>query len=138
MTNRKKLIAVNQLEGRIQLLGQLSRTKIYHLMQDVLTLVLPSLSETQGIVLLEANANNTCVVASDLTAIRETIEHQRNGLLCDPRRPSDFAKAILHLHYNPQEAEKMGEQGRQIVANKFSWQAISEHTIKLYRQEMAA
>ena len=107
-------------------------------MHDALTLVLPSLSETQGIVLLEANANSTCVVASDLKAIRETIEHQRNGFLCEPSNARDFASAILHLHYNPREAEKMGQQGRQIVASKFSWKAISEHTVELYRQEMAA
>ena len=59
--------------------------------------VLPSTTETCGLVALEAMASGVPVVAANAGGFRESVRDRENGLLVDPHNPQDFAAAIVEL-----------------------------------------
>lgn len=74
--------------------------------------VLPSRTETCGLVALEAMASGIPVVAADAGGFRESVEHERNGLLAQPDDARDFAQAIITLARDPNRRGEMGREAR--------------------------
>ncbi|WP_422353941.1 glycosyltransferase family 4 protein [Roseivirga pacifica] len=134
---REQIAAVitnNKLGDRIKLIGELTGEEINQIMPNYQALVLPSLYETQGIVLIEANAHAIPVIASDIPAIRETVEHEMNGLLCDPNKVETFVEAMAYLSNVPQLAQHMGLKGQVKVQANFLWTSIADKTEKAYHK----
>lgn len=65
------------------------------------------------------------VIASDFPLWREIIESNDCGLLVDPLNPSAIAQAIDYLVTHPEEAQRMGINGRKAVNERYNW-AIEE------------
>lgn len=128
----KRLIEKKGLASQVRLLGAHSNKSIHKTIPYYQALVLPSHYETQGIVLIEANAHAIPVIASDIPAIRETVEHGVNGLLCDPNDSHTFIEAMKKLAAQPEEAKQMGLRGRDRVINCYSWDKIVNQTIAAY------
>lgn len=78
-------------------LGFLERRRLAALYASADLCVLPSASETCGLVALEAMASGLPVIAADAGGFRESVEHGRSGLLVPPHEPGRFAEAIVHL-----------------------------------------
>jgi starch synthase len=109
--------------------------------------VCPSIYEPMGIVNLEAMACETAVVATATGGIPEVVADGESGLLVpivqatdgrgtplDPDRfVRDLAVAINELLADPARAAAMGRAGRQRAVEHFSWSAIAERTIEIYR-----
>ncbi|MFT6873273.1 MAG: glycosyltransferase involved in cell wall biosynthesis [Roseivirga sp.] len=131
-TKIESIIKLNGLENRVRLLGEHSNDKVHEVLPYYRALILPSQYETQGIVLLEANAHAIPVIASDIPAIRETIENHYNGLLCDPNQPMEFIKAMEYMTEKPEIAREMGEKGMERVRSSYGWNSIAERTIDTY------
>ena len=121
-------------EERIRFLGSLENEVIMPLISSYRALVLPSSYETQGIVLLEANAQAVPVIASDLPAIRESVTHNYNGLLCNPQDGKQFIQAMNFLATDPEYASKMGTRGYLHVQTNYGWDKIAERTLEVYQK----
>jgi glycogen synthase len=106
----------------------------------------PSVYEPFGIINLEAMACRTPVVASAVGGIPEIVVPDETGLLVDvdvsgegtePADPDAFerglAEGINRLMRDADRREAMGRQARQRVENVFSWTAIAEQTLDVYR-----
>jgi alpha-maltose-1-phosphate synthase len=106
----------------------------------------PSVYESFGIINLEAMACGTPVVASAVGGIPEVVVHGETGLLvdlsfsdgsfepADPARFSlDLAEAINRVALDPVLRERFGKNGRKRVEEHFSWTAIAQLTLELYR-----
>lgn len=130
----KAFVEKNRLQDRVRLLGEADTETIHRLIPYYVALVLPSYYETQGIVLLEANAHAVPVIASDIAAIRETVSHGENGLLCDPEKPEEYVAAMQRLIDNPLEAQLMGIRGRKKVINQYTWSGIAAATSQIYQK----
>ncbi|GAB5525501.1 MAG: glycosyltransferase family 4 protein [Roseivirga sp.] len=130
----KRIIEKNNLQHRVRLLGAHSNKNIHKTLPFYQALVLPSLYETQGIVLIEANAQAIPVIASDISAIRETVAHGTNGLLCTPGNSQSFIDAMTYLTNHPEKAEHMGLEGRKRVIEQYSWDSIVHQTIATYHK----
>jgi starch synthase len=91
-------------------------------------------------------ACETAVVASRVGGIPEVVVPEATGLLVDLAlepgtfEPSDrrafasgLAQAINRLAADPELRASMGKAGRQRVLDHFSWDAIAETTLDLYR-----
>ncbi len=128
----KNIIKEKGLEDRVRLLGERSNEVIHEIMEYYQGLILPSHYETQGIVLLEANAHAIPVIASDIPAIRETVKNNFNGILCDHEKPEEFIKAMKYISDNPLEAHKMGINGIIQVEESYTWDKIADQTIDTY------
>ncbi len=101
--------------------------------------VCPSVYEPLGIVNLEAMACGTAVVASDVGGIPEVVDDRVTGLLVpfDQHDPAGFAAGLAQrvndLLADPARAAAMGRAGRERAVREFSWSAVAERTVELYR-----
>ncbi len=88
-------------------------------------------SEALGIVLLEALASGTPVVASDIEGYRTALTHGREGLLVQPADPTKLAEAIVHLLRDPDLRRSMGQRGR-LTAQQYAWPVVAQRTLEMY------
>lgn len=81
--------------------------------------VLSSVSESFGKVLVEANACGKPVVATATTGAKEIVQDGYNGFLVPVGNYKRLAERIIYLLEHPNEAKKMGENGRELMKEKF-------------------
>jgi starch synthase len=106
----------------------------------------PSVYEPFGIINLEAMACRAPVVASATGGIKEVVVDGETGYLVPfeqdpvtsfPRDPETFARDIAarlnEMLADPDRCRRFGEAGRLRVEETFSWTAIAQQTIALYR-----
>jgi len=122
------------LQKRVRLLGEHSNEKVQTIIPYYQAVVLPSHYETQGIVLLEANAHAVPVIASDIAAIRESVTDGENGLLCEPANGKAFVEAMVQMIADPISTQLMGIRGRKRVIRDYDWQQIARETAATYQR----
>jgi len=96
--------------------------------------VLPSInkSEAFGIVLLEAMANSTPVIASCLPGVRTVFKNNKQGFLIDPNNVNDLFQKINILINDKNLRIKMGIAGKKLVQEKYVKKEVIKKLIKLY------
>lgn len=87
--------------------------------------------ESFGIVLLEAMATGTPVVASDLEAFRQVLDHGRAGITFENENSIDLAKAITELLANPTRRIELSTQGK-LRAAEFDWTVVAQRIVDVY------
>jgi len=137
---------VNALVARVRAEGRdlvwidhfIPREDLIHLHSGATVFVCPSVYEPFGLVILEAMACETAVVASKVGGIPEIVVEGETGFLVeyDPSDSEAFAtnlatKIKLVLD-DAALARKMGDTGRQRVVQSFGWPAIAATTADLY------
>src|SRR6202171_611171 len=116
----------------------ISREDLIHLHSHAAVFVCPSIYEPFGLVILEAMACETPVVASRVGGIPEIVVEGETGYLVDfdPADPDGFAGALADriekLFKDPNLAARMGKAGRERVLQHFGWPAIASQTVQLY------
>jgi starch synthase len=124
----------------------LPRPEVIQLYSHAAVFCCPSVYEPFGIINLEAMACETAVVASAVGGIPEVVVPGVTGLLVDlairegtfdPVDPAQFsadlAAAINRVGLDPSLRERFGREGRRHVEAHFSWAAIAQQTVELYR-----
>lgn len=93
----------------------------------------PSLGgESFGIVLLEAMASGTPVVASNIRGYRDVVADGVEGILVPPRDPTALADAVTALLTDPKRRTAMGVAGRE-KAESYSWPVVTRAIEEYYR-----
>ena len=77
------------------------------------------------------------VIASDLPLWREIIAGNDCGLLVDPLNPAAIAEAIDTLVSNPTMAQRMGENGRRAVEERYNWGIEEQKLLAFYERILA-
>jgi len=72
------------------------------------------------------------VIASDFPLYREIVAPAACGLLVDPSKPAEIARAMVYLIEHPQEARQMGENGQKAVLEEYNWEKESERLLAIY------
>ncbi|QTH60685.1 glycogen synthase [Corynebacterium hindlerae] len=120
----------------------LPKDKIQEILTAADTFVCPSIYEPLGIVNLEAMACGTAVVASDVGGIPEVVVDGTTGTLVhyDESDPDGFergiAEAVNKMVADRDNAQKMGQAGRERAVNDFSWATIAQQTVDVYKSLM--
>jgi len=110
------------------------RTDVPALMAGLDVLVMPSLWEGFGLVLLEAMAQSLPIVASNVSAIPEIVVSEETGLLVPPRDPEALAGALRMLLADPALLRHMGMLGEARLEQAFGADAMIDATAALYHQ----
>lgn len=74
------------------------------------------------------------VISSDFKLWKDIIESNKCGICVNPTNPKEISDAINWIYNHPEEAIKMGKNGRQAVEQKYNWQAEEKKLIKLYQK----
>ena len=91
-----------------------------------------SVTETQGLVTIEAMAAGLPVVAVDGSGTRDIVEDGKQGYLVD-NDPEALAKGIQKLLADPQRIKRFGNRGLK-KAKMFDIEALSKQLIGVYEQ----
>ena len=97
----------------IEVLGRVDDEELWRRLHGADVLCAPSLGgESFGMVLTEAFAAGTPVVASDIAGYRQVVTHGRDGLLVPPGDPLELAEALRSLWLDPARRREMGVAAR--------------------------
>lgn len=114
------------LGDRFQLVGKLDHPATLRRIAGGAVLCVPSRKEAFGMVVLEAWAVGTPVVATAKAGPADLITHGQNGLLVDPEDAQALA-AALEFAMQPAQGARLAEGGERSL-QEFSWR----HTVDLY------
>ncbi len=115
----------------VAFLGQ--RDDVPEIMRALDLLLVPSWEEPFGMVVIEAMALGTPVLATEVGGPAEIIEDGRNGRLVPPGRPELWAKAAEDLLSDSALLERMGEEGRR-TAREFGSERYVTSMVATYRE----
>lgn len=133
----RRIVELLDLKNNVEFHGFIPNEKIVEYYNKCSIFVLPSISSAQegfGIVLLEALACGTPIVSTDIVGVAEDVKENNAGIIVPPRNPDALADAIIYLLENKDLARKMGENGRRLVEEKYTWKRIAEMTEKIYEE----
>jgi phosphatidylinositol alpha-mannosyltransferase len=109
----------------VEFLGRVSDEEKAQLFRTAEVYVSPATGgESFGIVLLEAMAAGTAIVASDIHGYKGVVRRGREGLLVQPREPKEIAAAIARLLGDDELRSAMGAAGRE-RAEDYSWERVT-------------
>jgi N-acetyl-alpha-D-glucosaminyl L-malate synthase BshA len=94
--------------------------------------LLPSSSESFGLVALEAMSAEVPVVASDIGGLPEVVEHGETGFLHDPGAVDGFVASVLKLLKNEKLRRGMGRKARQVARRKFNADDMVDRYVQVY------
>jgi phosphatidyl-myo-inositol alpha-mannosyltransferase len=120
----RRYLATRKLGG-VEFLGRVSDEERDSLFKTADVYCSPATGrESFGIVLLEAMAAGTAIVASDIHGYKGVVRRGREGLLVPPGKPKAIAAAIGQLLADDELRAEMGANGRR-RAEEFSWERVT-------------
>lgn len=99
---------------------------------QALATVIPSLSETLSLVLLESMACGTPVICTNVGGMPEIVKDGENGFIVPPENPDSMRERIKYFIEDPTESKKMGERARKKVLEYFTWDAVANRCMNGY------
>ncbi|GAA3893121.1 glycosyltransferase [Leifsonia kafniensis] len=116
----------------VRFVGPQSRVDLADLFRGARLVLVPSHSETYGLVALEAAASGVPVVAAASGGLREAVDDGVTGMVLDSRDPAVWAAAIADIVSNPETARRLSLAARE-RAEQFSWTRSAETLLEVYR-----
>ena len=122
------------LMNHIDVLGKVSDSILWRQLGEADLLCAPSLAgESFGMVLIEAMAAGTGVVASAIAGYSDVVTNGVDGILVPPADPQALAEELQLLAHEPVRIKAMGEAGRR-SAERYAWPRISEEVAEVYEK----
>jgi len=124
----------NRTAHKIVYLGPKKSHELLQYYQTASVVVMPSLSESFGNVILESLACETPVIASSVGGIPEIISNYENGILVPPNNEVRLAEAIQYLLSDEYVRRRLGRHGRKLVIEKFSLEVTTQKLLSVYNR----
>jgi glycosyltransferase involved in cell wall biosynthesis len=96
--------------------------------------VMPSLSEGQGVVALEALASGKALLASQVDGLAEMLRHEVTAYLVPPGEVTALKDALLRLIGDPSLRTRLASQGQSWVQAHYDWPQVAARFAQLYRE----
>ncbi len=119
-------------QQQIRPLGILPEAVKHALLQNSKMLLLPSRTDSFGLVLLEAWYHSKPVIGAAAGGIPGVIDAEQNGLLVAYGDVPALAAAIRRLLTDPDLSQRLGTQGRQKVARQYTWPQVAQQVLTQY------
>ena len=98
--------------------------------------VVPSYTESFGLVAVESQACGTPVIAAHVGGLRAAVDDGRSGLLVHGHDPADYAAAIRRIVTDTTMERRLG-RGAVAHASKFGWSRTAEGVLDVYAEAVA-
>lgn len=121
-------------ENFIKFVGSKSPHEIAKILPTCDVLCLPSTEiEGFGMVTLEAMACGLPVVISSKVALIKDVVKYKCGFVVDPNNPLELTKYLNKILSSRPMQKIMGNNSRNLATSKYTWSAIAERTVRVYR-----
>jgi D-inositol-3-phosphate glycosyltransferase len=120
------------LAAKVRFVGPVPHGFVPDLYRAADVVMVPSRSESFGLVAAEAQACGTPVVATRIGGLTDVVDDGATGFLIDGWDPEDHAEAVLRFLDDPELAAKMGASAVK-WSRRFSWDATFRRYIELYK-----
>ncbi len=135
--------STNEFQTYLNKLSSVEKSGIHHygictdeekhiLMSNAQMLLLPSRTDSFGLVLLEAWSHSLPVIGARAGGIPDVIDEGKNGLLVDFGDVEKLAEAVQHLLENKSVRVAFGEAGHQKIETTFTWQRVGDRVLQHY------
>jgi phosphatidyl-myo-inositol alpha-mannosyltransferase len=129
-----RLVADPEALSHIDVLGKVSDSVLWRQLGDADLLCAPSLAgESFGMVLIEAMAAGTPVIASKIAGYSDVVTDGVDGVLVPPADPQALAEELQRLAHEPEWLTAMGEAGRR-SAERYAWPRVADEVKQVYEQ----
>jgi phosphatidyl-myo-inositol alpha-mannosyltransferase len=133
-----RYIADPELLRSTDIRGRVSREELWAELHAADVLCAPSLSgESFGMVLTEAFAAGTPVIASAIAGYSDVVSDGVDGLLVPPGDPQRLAEELQRIHYEPERLQEMGEAARR-SAQRYAWPRVADQVTGVYERAIEA
>lgn len=130
----KRILAHPELEEHLILPGRVSNEELWKQLHDADVLVAPSLSgESFGMILTEAFAAGTPVIASNIAGYSDVVTHNHDGILVPPGDPQALAEELQRAHHERERLARMGEAARE-SAERYAWHTVADEVMDVYQR----
>ena len=121
----------------VTIAGRVSEDEKWRLLHQADLVCAPSLGgESFGIVLLEAMASGTPVVASDIPGYRDVVRDGVDGVLVAPGEPAVLGEKILELSRDTARRSELSAAARE-RAQEFAWPRVADGVVEAYEDARA-
>jgi phosphatidylinositol alpha-mannosyltransferase len=118
--------------------GRVSGERLWQELHQADVLCAPSLSgESFGMVLTEAFAAGTPVIASAIAGYSDVVSDGVDGLLVPPGDPQRLAEELQRIHHEPQRLWEMGQAARR-SAQRYAWPHVADEVTEVYERAIEA
>ncbi|MFZ0543900.1 MAG: glycosyltransferase family 4 protein, partial [Candidatus Promineifilaceae bacterium] len=118
--------------------GIISDEEKQALLSETEMLLLPSRTDSFGIVLLEAWSYGRPVIGANAGGIPGVIDDGRNGLLVEFGDVLGLAGAIRQIIENPAQKAALGQAGLEKVNTVYQWEQVGDRVEAVYRRIIAS
>ncbi|HEY3492840.1 MAG TPA: glycosyltransferase family 4 protein, partial [Solirubrobacterales bacterium] len=133
-----RYVADPDLLQSMDIRGRVSREDLWKELHRADLLCAPSLSgESFGMVLTEAFAAGTPVIASAIAGYSDVVSDGVDGLLVPPGDPQRLAEELQRAHYEPERLQAMGEAARR-SAQRYAWPRVADQVTAVYERAIEA
>jgi len=137
--NLQALAAKLEVANQLTLLPPLPQAELISYIHAADAIVAPLTANDRNLVqgccplkILESMATGTPVITSDLPAVRELGEDERELLLVKPGSAKAIKDAVLKLHANPELKRQIAINARQRIASGYNWQQAGKMLASAY------
>ncbi len=128
-----QLVSDLGLTERVTFLPGQDRDSLARLMRHAALVLVPSHSETFGLVALEASSSGTAVLAAAAGGLTEAICNTHTGLLVPEHDANVWGRELTSLLRDESRRRDMGRRGRE-RALEMTWPKVATRTLSLYRR----
>lgn len=132
----RRLAAELGVADRVALLSPRPQPELAALYRAADAVIMPSRSESFGLVALEAQACGTPVVAASVGGLRYVVGDAGGGTLVDGHDPQRYAAALLPYLCDARARAATSEAGRRHAA-RFAWERTAAATLRVYRHVLS-
>lgn len=115
-------------------IGFLNREQLKARLAAASFLALPTREDNCPMVVLEAMAAGVPVLASAIGGVPDLIQHEVNGLLCDPDKPETFRAAVVRLLEDRSCAARLAAAAKAHALKRFHPLVVAREHVKIYRE----
>jgi D-inositol-3-phosphate glycosyltransferase len=131
-----ELAAALGLSGIVRLEPPCPQPELAGWYRAATVVMVPSCSESFGLVAVEAQACGTPVVAASVGGLRTAVADGVSGVLVDSRDPACYARVVAGLIAQPATLERLSLGARE-NASRFGWGVTVDRLLDLYAEAMA-